>query len=72
MEQEQLELRIKSLKNMRKDLLASKDKYVNQANREMFAGIYWKAIMTMTTARIEQAKAETIRQVLEFFGAEVT
>ncbi|KPJ88513.1 MAG: hypothetical protein AMJ53_16730 [Gammaproteobacteria bacterium SG8_11] len=67
MDKEQLELRIRSLKNMRSNLLASKDKYLGKANRQMLAGSYWDAIQTMTTARIEQAKAETIRQVLEIF-----
>jgi hypothetical protein len=72
MDKEQLELRIKSLQNMRNDLLASKERYVQQAHRQMFAGLYWEAIMTMTTARIEQAKAETLRQALEIFGVAIT
>lgn len=65
MDQAKLEALKRSLKNVRKDLLASKAQYEERAKSQLMAGLYWDAIATVTTARIEQAKAETYRQILE-------
>lgn len=65
MDKAKLEALKRSLKNVRKDLLASKEKYELRATSQLMAGLYWDAIATVTSARIEQAKAETYRQILE-------